>query len=54
MSEEFDDFVTVIHAISNEIEDARLFSIAERHAIQLMMDSINRLNDKILRKGEPK
>ena len=52
MSAEMDDFVVAVHKIANEVEDARLFSIAERRAIQLLMDSISRLNEKVLRRVE--
>jgi hypothetical protein len=52
MTIEFDDFVTVVHKFRNEVVDARLFSIAERRAIQLLLDGINRANENILRRFE--
>jgi len=53
MSIEFDDFITAIHKIAHKIEDARLFSIAERGAIKLLLERVYQVNDKVLRKAEP-
>ena len=50
MSAEFDDFINVVHKLSNEVEDGRLFSIAERRAIQLLLDAISGVNEKVLQR----
>jgi len=48
MSAEFDDFVTALAGIAPEIEDATAFTIAEREAIDLMLDSFKVRNQRLL------
>jgi hypothetical protein len=49
MSMEFDNFITAIHELGPAIADSRLFSIAERYAMQRLLHSIAQDNDRALR-----
>jgi hypothetical protein len=52
MSVEFDNFITAVSTIKPVIEDARLLTIAERHALDLILDGLRDRNLQMLFAGE--
>ena len=52
MSAEFDDMITSIYTIKSNIDDAAAFSIAERCALDLLLESLKNQNQRLLLVGE--
>jgi hypothetical protein len=52
LSAEFDDFVTAFYPITCSVEDPNTFTMAERCAIELMLDSLVSRNRHLIAVGE--
>jgi hypothetical protein len=52
LSAEFDNFVTAFYQITCSVEDANTFTMAERCAIDLMLDSLVSHNRHLIAVGE--
>jgi len=52
MSVAFDEFITVLSTLKSDIEEPKVFTIAERTALDLLLESLKDRNLRILKRAK--